>query len=269
MVEKVTYKPASIGVEINLSGENGVYIETFPNLRSGEWTYKQRGKMLQARSRQTRTEEITLKTQTPELLDMFLEMCDADVENNTAGTLCVDDWQAQVFIVKDKATTIKPNFYEVTLTVLLTEGVWRKPHTYSYVMDNLKGSGLNYPHTYPFDYSRSDVSSRIWLETFTPLPMDLTIFGSVSNPRINIAGNTYALDVDIKLGERVEVDSLNNTVTLISSTGERRSVISNAYFTRDMNIFAPLPRSGGAVTWNNNFNFDVTVWKENGRAPWA
>lgn len=268
MVNHITYEAGSQLKTVELNGENHLYAETIPELRSGEWTYKQKGKFLSARSRSSRTVNLALKATRASILEEFLELADKDVESNTPGVLHVNDWQAQVFIVKDAAQTITPQFYETTLTLLLVEGVWRRPSNHEYVIDIMQGEGLDYAHDYNFDYTRNNIIGRLNNQGSQPPGLDLTIFGPVSNPRITIAGNSYAVDATIASGERIEVKSLEKTVTLVRADGERENILQQAYFNKGMDIFAPLPLSGGEVAWNNNFNFDITVWEQKGRAPW-
>ena len=273
MVLKLEYQAGSVERTVSLSGPD-FYAETIPNLRSGSWKYKQSGQLLSSRSRESNTQTINVKAVDKGKLDELLDLLDADVTNSKPGTLIAtadngEKWQAVVYIVKDAAQTVKVEYGETQLTVLIVEGVWRKRTDYQYVMAEIQGDGLDLPTDFLFDFSRSDISSRIGNETFTELPMDLTIYGPVSNPRIVIAGNTYAVDVTVADGERIEVDSLHCYVQLVKADGTRVSVLSKAHFEQDMNILEPLPRFGGTVTWNNMFSFDVHVWQERGRAPWA
>lgn len=264
----ITYEAGSQLTMVELNGENHLYVETIPELRSGEWTYKQKGKLLSSRSRSSRTVNLTVKATNASILEAFLDLVDRDVEANTPGILHVNDWQAQVFIVKDDAKTITPRYYETTITVLLLEGFWRKPSTHEYVVDILKGEGFDYPFDYAMDYSRNNVTGRLNNEGSQPSNIDLTIFGPVSNPRIQIADNSYAVDVTLTAGERIEIKALEKTVTLVHADGSTESILDKAYFDKGMNIFALLPLTGGDVSWNNNFNFDITVWEQRGRAPW-
>lgn len=273
-MKRLTYRAGSVDKTISLSGDDGLYAETVPNLRSGEWTYKQAGKFLPSRVRKSKTAQINVKAIKRQTLDSFLDLVDADVINNTPGTLtAVDDadveWQAIVYIVKDSAQTVSEGVNECQLTVLVAEGVWRAKTEYQYVMDEIRGEGVDFPFDFPFDFSRSDISSFVKNDSYIDRSIDLVVYGPVSNPRITIADNTYAVDVNVSAGERLEVDSLRCFIQLVHTDGSRESVISKAHFSDGMNIFTSLPPHGGVVSWNNAFSFNVTVWQERGRAPWA
>ncbi|TCD53774.1 hypothetical protein EJ419_07350 [Alloscardovia theropitheci] len=260
----LSYRSGCVNRRFELNGP-ALFGGTVESLRSGEWSYKNKGRYLQKRYKNSQTRTITLSAIDKQVLQDFLDTCDADVENNTPATLVADDCETLCFIVKDEAKHVSPLLAQTELTVLLIDGVWREPIRQSYTMDIVDQTGLDYD----YDYSLVQMNGDITNPQLVTLDCDLTIYGPVTNPQISIANNVYQVSIDVPDTYRLSIDSREKTVILIDSLGTSRNVLDNASFVDGKNIFAPVPPGSHPVLWSNEFDFDVTLWVKKGRLPWT
>ena len=275
-MQSLKYVCATNGETIGMSGPD-IYAQTAEGIRGRAWEYTLGYRDLSGVTRDAREVSLELTYhRRPDLADWTRRLFDADVANHTPGVLDADGWQATAYVVKAEAEDISPTIIRQKLTVVLAEGVWRRPlpvqHFWS---DDLQpGLDLDYPHDYPHDYlptARHTASSNPML---TPMPFTMTIFGPAVNPQIVIGGNTYRLDMTIPSGAHVTITTVGRrrTIVMTAENGDMTDVFAKGRRGSGLDggeyIFQPIPPGDNTVQWKG-FGFDLTVWEEESEPPWA
>lgn len=77
----------------------------------------------------------------------------------------------------------------------------------------------------------------------------------------------YAVNVPVEVDEYLEINCREKIIETVQSDGKRTSVIN--YRNRENYIFQKIPSGVVAVTWNNDFGFDLTLFDERSEPKWS
>jgi hypothetical protein len=259
---------------IELDG-NGLWVGTGGDLRASVWDFTLGYRNLAVASRNAREAKLSLSAVDPGKWNYAMQVFSADVQNRTPGVMWWDGWTQRAYVLGSAASLISPRFRTDDLTVALLDGVWRRGASSSF-MASVANSGefLNYPHSYPYDYSLPDSGSgTVENSRLLPAPVSLTFWGPVANPAVTIGGNRYACDITVDAGARLEVDGIAKTITLIDQQGNRTNVFSSGRRGSGEDggeyIFERIPSGAQRVSWSGGFGFDLTVYEESMEVPWS
>ena len=275
-MRSLSYICASTGETIPLEGPD-IWAQTADGLRGREWSYTIGYRSLTGVSRTAREAELDLTyVRCPEKVDWTRRLFDADVAAGTPGVFDADGWTTRAYVVKAEPASITPNIIRQKLSLVLLDGIWRKPgdvqHFWS---DTLQpGLDLDYPHDYPHDYmpaTRNAVASN---PMPTAMPFKMVIYGPASNPQLTFGGNRYALDMEIPSGSFVTVTSIagRRTIVMTAENGDTTNVFDKGRRGTGLNggeyIFQPIPPGDNAVQWQG-FGIDLTVYREESEPVWS
>ena len=127
-------------------------------------------------------------------------------------------------------------------------------------------NGMGYPYDYPYDYVLSLVTNNIVCDSTGSSDFRLLIYGEAVNPSIVIGGHAYAINGTIGKGETLLIDSLNKSITLTTSAGNKINWFDKRG--RKDYIFEPIPSGKNLVTWSGEFGFDLTVIEKRSEPRW-
>ena len=259
---------------INLDGDS-LYVGTAPEIRSRMWSYTLGAHHLTGLTRNAREASCTLSALDWRTLDKAEQLLDADVAANTPGRLETDSgWACSALAVKSEPQTIGPRLVETNLTIVLLDGVWRKPK--STVLDPETADSsrwLDLPFDLPCDLSSSRPSSKVVNPSLSASPIRLEIPGPVRNPQVTMAGNVYEVDVVVPAGSRLVVDGLAREIYMLSESGERTDCFAAGRRGNGRGggtyCFEPLPAGVSEANWPSGFTFKLTVYEERSAPPWV
>ena len=276
-MRSLSYVCASTGETIPLEGPD-IWAQTAEGLRGREWSYTLGYRSLTGVSRTAREAELDLTyVRCPEKVDWTRRLFDADVAAGTPGVFDADGWTTRAYVVKAEPASITPNIIRQKLSIVLLDGIWRKPgdvqHFWSDALQ--PGLDLDYPHDYPHDYGGMSILDTVATTRGMPQPIRLTIFGPCVNPYGIIGPNRYEVDATIPAGSRLEIDGTADarTVIMISDTGLRTNLFAKAVRGTGRGsgtyIFEPLPPGTSTISWAGGFEFDLTAIEERSEPPWT
>lgn len=208
-------------------------------------------------------------------VDRMRRAFDADAEAATPGTLVYcGEWEASALVMACETTDVSRGVISLEMTVVLTDGVWRRWRTTSFVPSSGTGDiGLDYPHGYPYDYAssgrRSDLDGCPW----AACPVRITVYGPAQDPYVKIGGNRYQVEVTVPAGAVLEIDGAAKTIRLVSSSGAVTDCFAQGVRGSGAGsgeyVFERVPAGQSAVTWDGTFGFDVSACDEDTEPPWT
>lgn len=133
-------------------------------------------------------------------------------------------------------------------------------------MKNQPVSGHGYIYVYPYQYSSGALKSFL-NDALVGSNFKLIIYGPVINPALYIGGHMYAVNVPVESDEYLEINSREKIIETVQSDGKRTSAIN--YRNRENYVFQKIPSGPVAVTWNNDFGFDLTLFDERSEPKWS
>ena len=271
-MQSLEYVCAATGERIGFEGP--LYGETLTGLRARVWGYSLASRGMTGITRKAREATVTVKIHdSPATLDLLRRLADADMAAGTPGTLVADgEWEAKAWITKSEPQSITPTMVETQLTIVLADGVWRRPTMTHFTPRYDSGTA---DLDYPYDYAGMSILGTVTNATGMPQPVKLTIFGPCVNPYIIIGTNRYEVDVTVPSGSRLEIDGTGDvrTVTMVSGTGLATNCFAQAVRGSGKDsgryVFQPLAPGTQPISWPGGFQFDLTVCEERSEPPWT
>ena len=221
-----------------------------------------------------------------DLIDTFFETTEYDVVTKNAGRLIINDTDyIECFITagNNRKWQKTPPFNARNIKLMFPHPFWIDEQVQAYqpyasVIDIDDGDTiplLGYNYQYPYGYDVDVVPGsgdsgdiiRTWkFEGISKSPFVLEIYGAVTNPRVNINGHIYQVNVTLNNDDKVVIDSRDNTIKLYRY--EMQDVV-NAYMYQNFNsnIFEPIP-CGVNVQVSSIARFKLTVYSERSEPRW-
>lgn len=263
---------AADGTIVSLSGDDGIWAETAPEIRGHEWYYDVSRKP--NATMQAREITISVKVSDTESLDRLVSLADADIESGAPGSLVADkEWECAAFLAKNNVQTVTPSFTTTQLTFIQCDQ-WHRDTLTSYQWQSSDGEGLDYPFDYPFDYQGYSLFATVSNDTARPCRAKIVMFGPVSNPYVLIGGNTVKADVSLASGERLEINALDEpkTATIIDINGNRTNafgkLVRGTGRGGGMYPFEPIAPGKSQAIWQG-FDWELTIREERSEPPWT
>lgn len=196
-------------------------------------------------------------------------------EEPTYGRLVIDDWYMLCWLKGDAYDrTWFEEAGDFTMTLVTDEPLWNREVSQSIrnIIDE-EESGLDYPHDYPFDFSKSSLVSTIRNASPRRSPVRITAEGPATSWSVSIADNEYKLNLDLKDNERVVIDGRDETVTLYDNLGNPSNAFdkiagkfeehSGSY------IFELIPAGESNIVLNEIDAVEVVVYEQRDQRPFS
>lgn len=208
------------------------------------------------------------------LQDELTEAFEHDIENETPGRIYYGEYYIECYVTasKDKVSERWNNWTEREIEIYCPYPFWSQDVKKSFYPDGMnKGEAyefLAYPYGYDYDYSRQEIGTQHWLiEHYKSSNFTMIIYGACSNPRIVIAGHVYQIYDTLEAGEYVIIDSRNKTVKKHLRNGAVQNIFAKRR--KDSTVFELIPPGNLLVSWNGEFGFDITAYKERSVPAWS
>lgn len=129
---------------------------------------------------------------------------------------------------------------------------------------------LDYPFDYPFDFTAQEIGERTWtIDHYADSNYKMIVYGPAVNPRVLINGYPYQVFTTLANGEYMVINSIENTENSVIKVGIDGTE-TNLYNARQFEptIFNKIPSGELSISWNGEFGFDITVYKERSEPEW-
>lgn len=202
----------------------------------------------------------------------MFEVFEKDVLACKHGTLYVGDYYLKCFITGSKKANylIAKEFMTLDLTLQTDLPQWVKETTIPIgARADETADFLDYPQIYPHDYKNVQVKGFINNTNFIASNFRLIIYGEIINPTIYIAGHKYNVNVELNQDDRLIIDSIEKTITLVRDNGTGDRINCFNLRNRDSYIFEKIPTGENLFMSPNDYiRFDITLLDERSEPQW-
>jgi hypothetical protein len=126
-----------------------------------------------------------------------------------------------------------------------------------------------YDYDYPRGYrsAQESHSDRVVNSFLVPCGFRLEISGPATNPDITIGTDSHKLSCKVDVNQALVVDSRDRSIKIVKADGSE----VNAFRYRDKkaDVFATIPAGAHDITWNGDFAFSLTLYKERSEPLWT
>lgn len=204
-----------------------------------------------------------------EIKNRFYEHFEIDVLQEKKGYFEISDYKYYCFAVKSVKSNylIDKRLLYVNVGIATDDSYWIKetPYTADFSSSSAR-TVTKYPFTYPFTYS-APKTVNIVNDSFNDTDMIMRVYGTCTNPIVNISNNTYQLYLTLNAGEYAEIDTFRRTITKYSVNG----VQSNIFDTRNKSYdtFRKIPQGSFDVTTVGVVKVDIVLVERRGEPKWS
>ena len=263
------------GESIEIGGDGHLHLMT-TDLFDHEWGWRAEGSSLVS-SIQPRQISLPIGMFGGSLAERTraFEVLEADVACDELGTLSCNGYSLRCAPVGASlgAWWFADGIEERTVKLVAPRPLWSKDveHIFSSRTPE-SGDWLDFEYDLPTDLLGGSRATTIDVGTVGPAEWRWVAYGPVANPYVIIDGNRYEVGVAVPEGSRLELDTRDRTVTVISQQGEAANVFDKRMRGADGSgtyAFRPLPRGTVGVIADSSLSFDVVIHDERMEPAWA
>lgn len=260
---------------VNLDGDLA-WSDTATGIRGREWTHSIGRRGITGISLDAAKGELDTAFVDASEADRLRRMADKDLRARTPGTLVVDEkWARPCYVVGSKPSDVFDSLHREKLTLALLGSGWKRSRLHSFPVREEQASegGYDFAHDWGLDFMRGPAPRFLDGGDLGESDFRLVVYGPATNPAVTIAGNVYALKLDIPAGGHAIVDSTDCTIVSVAPGG----AVSNAFGAGIRGagkgggryIFQPIPEGVSDVAASGAFGFDLTVYETESEPPWS
>lgn len=202
-------------------------------------------------------------------VNKLMECTEKDVLAQQTGRLIVGDYYLKCYVVASKKTnySLHKGYMNIELALVTEYPMWIKEIKNNFsVPESSSGKNLDFAFDFPYDFTSPSNINELNNLGFADTDFVLNIYGEVTNPVINIGGNSYGINGYIASGEYLTINSKNKTIVLNRQNGTKENMFKNR--NKDNYIFQKIPSGQNSVSWSGNFTFDVILLEERSEPKW-
>lgn len=204
-----------------------------------------------------------------EIKNRFYEHFEIDVLQKKKGYFEINGYKYYCFAVKSVKSNylINKKHLHINVGIATDDSYWIKETTYTADFSSSSARTVTkYPFTYPFTYS-APKAVNIVNDSFNDTDMIMRIYGTCTNPIVNISNNTYQLYLTLNAGEYAEIDTFKRTITKYSADG----VQSNIFDTRNKSCdtFGKISQGSFNVITVGVEKVDIVLVERRGEPKWS
>lgn len=236
------------------------------DIKGHEWSYGFSARGIVNAARNARKAEIPYTGNEGEY-SRLMSVADRDIENATPGRIHYNGWRQHCYVTASSYNIATPRRASMTITIALLDGAWWREVSVPFaITENIdEGNFLGYPYGYMYDFGRPALVKTVTVDSVSPCPVMIRVYGPAINPYIIIGDNTYRVNVSVPSGGRLEIDGLMKTIFMIGEDGTKtdcfRFGVRSTGEGGGNYIFEKLQPGEQPVAWDNSFAFDAG-WHE-------
>jgi hypothetical protein len=276
MLELLTYQNNEGEVLISSSkfGQPGLYVED-SELRNFSWNVLSINEKITGFNRkQIKTYSLPCKIrciteeQGRKFKERLYRIAEKDILANKAGRLWIAGYYMYCFVTESKKENYRytQRCADITLTLTTDKPYWVKEVTYQFRKKEAGHDGYDFPLDFPMNLGTEFINGTIQEADFPDADFRIKIFGPVENPAISINNHLYKVNYQINEGNFIIIDSLKKTLVQQDAYGNEESIL----FYRDTSsyIFEKINTKNSDISWDNTFNFDLTIYLQRSEPTW-
>ena len=200
-------------------------------------------------------------------------IAEADTLAETPGTLYVGNQYTKCYLsVAGSVPSMarNGNFATEIIRILFTRPFWCTEKTYQFNIvsqEEEDHTGKKYNLRNPYRYGSGLAISNLINTHYSECPAIITIYGPTSNPSLQIAGNTYNVDVVVTGTERLVIDQTTREIYTINLNGARTNVFNKR--NKEHDIIKPVPVGDSTVLYSGDFLMTITLVEQRSQLKWT
>jgi hypothetical protein len=209
-----------------------------------------------------------------EALNRYLRITERDIRNLTPGRLYLGENYLTCYLAASQYDTdFDPGvtFARKAVTLVSEYPFWRIEETTRYLPDDRETESaeyLDYPYDYNYDYLYDLSGARQLInDHYASSDFVMTVYGPAVNPTVYIAGHKYMVATVLYDGDYMVIDSAAKTVIRIAADGTSENLFNCRE--KDSEIFEKIPPGNNTVIFNQEFGFDLTLYRERSEPEWS
>lgn len=278
------YLSGTGGEKLDLMGSQ--YRANIQDLLQYEWDYEtsdnvgRNGGRITEMKRSVATKSITISVMGSsreaytEALNRYLRITEQDVRNLTPGRLYLGENYLTCYLSASQYDTVFDpgvTFARKAVTLVSEYPFWRIEETTRYLPDDRETESaeyLDYPYDYAYDYLYDLSGARQLInDHYASSDFVMTVYGPAVNPTVYIAGHKYMVATVLYDGDYMVIDSAAKTVIRIAADGTSENLFNCRE--KDSEIFEKILPGNNTVIFNQEFGFDLTLYRERSEPEWS
>ena len=209
-----------------------------------------------------------------QMLDDLRSAFERDIATGTPGKLYFGKYYIECFIVESDTyvSETQNNWSDNEIEIYCPSGFWITESTKSFTTAGSQSGAvyefLDYPYDYDYDYAPDFYPPEIInIDHYADCKFLLKIYGPAIDPSVTINGIERKVYVTLEEGQYLLIDARDKTVKRILIDGTALDAFDNRK-KAGKSIFTPMIPGLNTITWNHNFGFDLTIFKERSEPQW-
>lgn len=218
------------------------------------------------------------KEEKNKILNQLFVLGEKDVLTRNYGKLYHGDYYLKCYVTASKKSSYlkrAERFAKDTITISTDYPWWIKELKYSYKVGDdpeqeheivTTKRNLDYNFDYNIDYLSNEGARTLYNSAVVDSNFKLIMYGPVVNPKIEINGHLYQVNITLLAKEYVEIDSVTKKIRKMNYDG----TWSNAFASRNKEsyIFKRIEAGYNHFIWDGTFRFDIILYDERSEPPW-
>ena len=259
--------------ETNIFGSRELFINDM-DLFDYSWNYDTDFGRVDNFRKETQEKELIIsiygktEAEANERKNKVFEVFEKDVLTNRPGRLWIGDYYLSCYVVEGSISNYyrQGNYLAKEIKIVTDIPVWIKETTYNFYIQDVISDSF-YPYDYPYDYSNNLIIQNINNNHYSDSNFELIIYGPALNPTVFIKGHPYTVYTDLLAGEHLTISSTNKTVIKTKNNGETVNEFNRR--NKEYSVFKLIEQGQSAVSWNEEFNFNLIVFDERSVPLWT
>lgn len=200
------------------------------------------------------------------LLNALYTLLDKDAMTNQPGRLYFGEYYTECLPISSK--TEPEDFYTAReIGFYSPSGMWIKEIKTEFRPGVDNGGYLDFPYDHPIDFA-SGAENQGGVTNVSPADADfvLEFLGPCRSPAVIIDSHLYRVNADVRLNERIVVDSMSKKIYKIAWDGTRENLFN--FRERDSYIFKKIAPGTVPVIWDGDLAFNLTIIQERSEPEW-
>ena len=203
----------------------------------------------------------------------LFETTEVDILSMIPGKLYIGNQYMKCYIrgIKKAKFNAGIDFMFSELNIIVENPFWITESTKSFTTAGSTKSGyefLDYPYDYDYDYAPDFYPPEIInIDHYADCKFLLKIYGPAIEPSVIINGIERKVYVTLEEDQYLLIDARDKTVKRIPIDGTALDAFDNRK-KAGKSIFTQMVPGLNTITWNHNFGFDLTIFKERSEPEW-
>ncbi|MFI3173119.1 MAG: hypothetical protein R3Y58_12245 [Eubacteriales bacterium] len=209
---------------------------------------------------------------TEEMKDEFFEHFEVDILSEEDGYFEINGYKlyGHATAIKNSDYLMDKRLIKKTMTYE-TSTNWIKETSNVFSIEDwvntLEIDRKEYTYTYPYTYGAALGTATLTNNAHYSADAIIKFYGPGTNPYVEIGDVVYQVNETIELGEIIEINTADRTITKYSISGESTNIFQ--YRNKNYNIFSKISSGASAISWDPDYVVEIILVESRGEPSWT